>query len=62
VRVVACEAIFVLIFAQWYASRYFYVGGQLPFVVMVGLIVGLWVAILGGGWWLDKKRALARPM
>lgn len=26
-RVVACEAVFVLIFGQWYASRYFYVGG-----------------------------------
>ncbi len=59
-RVVACEAVFVLIFGQWYASRYFYVGGQLPFVIMVGLIIGLWGAILGGGWWLDKKRGQAR--
>lgn len=56
-RVVACEAVFILIFTQWYASRYFYVGGQLPFAVMIALIVGLWGAILGGGWWLDKKRA-----
>lgn len=55
-RVVACEVVFILIFTQWYASRYFYVGGQLPFAVMITLIVGLWGAILGGGWWLDKKR------
>lgn len=57
-RVVACEVVFILIFAQWYASRYFYVGGQLPFAVMIALIVGLWGAILGGGWWLDKRRAM----
>jgi hypothetical protein len=56
-RVVACELIFVLIFGQWYVSRYFYVGGQLPFAVMVALIAGLWGAILGGGWWRDKMRA-----
>jgi hypothetical protein len=56
-RMVACEVIFVLVFGQWYASRYFYLGGQLPFAAMVALIVGLWGAILGGGWWLDKKRA-----
>lgn len=61
-RVVACEAVFVLIFGQWYASRYFYVGGQLPFAVMIALIVGLWGAILGGGWWLDKKRGQPRAM
>ncbi len=49
-RIVACEVIFVLVFGQWYASRYFYLGGQLPFAAMVALIVGLWGAILGGGW------------
>jgi hypothetical protein len=56
-RVVACEVVFILIFTQWYASRYFYVGGQLPFAVMIAWIVGLWGAILGGGWWLEKRRA-----
>ena len=54
--VVACEVVFVLIFAQWYASRYFYVGGQLPFAVMIALIVGLWGAITAGSWWLVKRR------
>jgi len=55
--VVWCEVAFVLVFTQWYASRYFHWGGQLPFAVMVALILGLWGLILGAGWWLDKKRA-----
>jgi len=54
--VVACEGVFILVFTQWYASRYFYVGGQLPFPAMIALIVGLWGAILGTSWWLGKKR------
>ena len=56
-RVVWCEAVFLLVFTQWYASRYFHWGGQLPFAVMVGLIVFLWSIILGLGRRLDKKRA-----
>ena len=57
VRVVACEVAFLLIFTQWYASRYFHWGGQMPFAVMIALILGLWGVILGIGWWQDKKRA-----
>jgi hypothetical protein len=57
VRVVACEVAFLLIFTQWYASRYFDWGGQAPFAVMISLILGLWGVILGIGWWQDKKRA-----
>jgi len=56
-RVLTCEIVFLLVFTQWYASRYFYWGGKLEFPVMVGLIAGLWGIILGLGWWLDKKRA-----
>ncbi len=56
-RVIWCEVAFVLVFTQWYASRYFHWGGQLPFAVMVALIFGSWGIILGTGWWLDKKRA-----
>jgi len=55
--VIACEVVFLLVFAQWYGSRYLYWGGQLQFAVMVSLIVGLWIVILGIGWWLNKKRA-----
>ncbi|HEX9838936.1 MAG TPA: hypothetical protein VGA72_06295 [Anaerolineales bacterium] len=56
-RVLACEVVFLLVFTQWYGSRYLYWGGQLPFAVMVAVIVGLWMVILGIGWWQDKKRA-----
>jgi hypothetical protein len=53
--VLACEVVFLLIFTQWYASRYIKLGGQLPFAVMIAAIVGLWGAILGIGWWRDKR-------
>lgn len=55
-RVIACEVTFLLVFTQWYASRYYHWGGQLSFVVMIALIFGLWVAILGVGWWRDQRR------
>jgi len=55
--VIWCEVAFLLVFTQWYASRYLHWGGQLPFVVMVALIAGLWGLILWVGWWSDKKRA-----
>ncbi|MEB2333988.1 MAG: hypothetical protein OZ914_06710 [Anaerolineaceae bacterium] len=62
VRTIACEGVFILIFTQWYASRYFHIGGQMPFVVMIAAIVGLWGAIVGGGWWLDRRRNQTRAM
>src|SRR5215212_8714892 len=58
--VLACEIVFVLVFTQWYVSRYYYWGGQLPFAIMIGLILGLWGLILGMGWWQDQKRAAKR--
>lgn len=59
-RILACEAVFLLVFSQWYASRYFYWGGKLDFPVMIALIVVLWGIILGLGWRLDKMRARGR--
>lgn len=56
-RVVACEIAFLVVFTQWYASRYFHWGGQLPFAALVALILGLWTMILGIGWRRDKKGA-----
>jgi len=55
--VLACEIVFVLVFTQWYLSRYYHWGGQLPFAVMIGLILGLWGLIIGIGWWRGKSRA-----
>lgn len=55
--VLACEIVFLLVFTQWYLSRYYHWGGQLPFAVMVGLILGLWGLIIGINWWRGKSRA-----
>jgi hypothetical protein len=51
------ELVFVVIFTLWYGSRYYHWPGQLPFPIMVALILGLWMAILGAGWRLNKRRA-----
>jgi hypothetical protein len=56
-RILLMEVVFLLFFTQWYASRYYYLGGQLPFAVMVAVILGLWGIILGVGWWRDKRNA-----
>ena len=49
------ELVFVAYFGQWYASRYFHVGPQLPFSVMVAVIFGIWLFIFGFGLWGDKN-------
>ncbi|MBI4760821.1 MAG: hypothetical protein ACOYYF_14365 [Chloroflexota bacterium] len=61
-RTLLCEAVFLLVFTQWYASRYFHWGGQLPFPLMIAVIVILWGIIVGVGWRLDKVRARGRGM
>jgi hypothetical protein len=55
--ILVMEFVFTFVFTLWYGSRYYHWPGQLPFPVMVALILGLWAAILGGGWWLNKRRA-----
>jgi len=55
--VVIMELVFIVIFTLWYGSRYYHWPGQLPFPIMVALILGLWMAILGVGWRLNKRRA-----
>ena len=56
-RALLMEVLFLLVFTQWYASRYYHWGGQLSFPVMIALIVGLWGMVLGAGWWRDQKHA-----
>ncbi|MBI5354497.1 MAG: hypothetical protein HZB50_17795 [Chloroflexi bacterium] len=51
-RVLAMELVFLIFFGQWYASRYFSIGVQLPFTRMVAIILGLWAVILV---WRFKK-------
>jgi hypothetical protein len=53
----AMELVFTFIFTLWYGSRYYHWPGQLPFPIMVAIILGLWAGIIGGGWWLNKRRA-----
>jgi hypothetical protein len=55
-RVIAMELVFVAFFGQWYANRYLHIGVQLPFPVMVGLIVVSWALILGWGAWRDRMQ------
>jgi hypothetical protein len=55
-QIIACEIIFLAVFTQWYASRYFHWGGQLPFAGMVALILALWAVVLvGGRLWLSRR-------
>lgn len=54
-RVFAMELVFVLVFANWYAERYWYIGFEFSFPQMVMLILVLWVVILGWGFWRDAK-------
>ena len=54
-RVIAMEGVFLLIFGQWYASRYFYLGPQIPFIQMMAIILGLWILIFFWGMYNDRK-------
>jgi hypothetical protein len=55
-RVLLGELVFLAVFSQWYASRYFHWGRQIEFSGMVGIILGLWAVIGLGGWWWDRRR------
>ena len=57
-RILLMEAVFLVFFTQWYANRYIHLGGQLPFAVMVAVILGLWALIVGIGLWRDRQRVL----
>jgi peptidoglycan/LPS O-acetylase OafA/YrhL len=54
-RILLMEGVFLLVFLQWYISRYYRLGGQLPFGAMVAVILGLWGLILGVGLWRDRR-------
>ena len=57
VRIWLIEGIFLAFFTQWYLSRYFHIGGQIPFGWMVGLIIGSSLVVLvGGAWWDHRHR------
>ncbi len=57
-RALAMELVFLIVFGQWYASRYYYLGRQLPFAQMMAVILGLWALIFVWGLWRDRKRSV----
>jgi hypothetical protein len=59
-RWIAVEVVFLIFFTQWYASRYYHLGGQIDFGVMVAIIFACAALILVGGWWWDRKHAETR--
>jgi hypothetical protein len=56
VRIFLIEGIFLAFFTQWYLSRYFLIGGQIPFGMMVGLIIGISLIVLVGGELWDRHQ------
>ena len=57
VRIFLIEGIFLAFFTQWYISRYFHIGGQIPFEWMVALIIGSSLIVLVGGELWDRLRS-----
>ncbi len=60
-RVLIVEGIFLVFFGEWYASRYFGTFGKLPFETMALCIIILSGLVMGGGWWLDRRKQAAGP-
>jgi hypothetical protein len=51
------EGVFVLVFLQWYLSRYYLLFGRMRFWTMILVIMGLSAMILLGGYLIDKLKA-----
>jgi len=54
-RVLAMEGAFLLVFGQWYGSRYLSLGPQVPFIQMMAIILAAWSLIFLSGLYLDRK-------
>lgn len=53
-RIVAAELICILLFAQWYAARYYLIGIHRPILVVMGLSAAATILILVGGALWDR--------
>lgn len=51
------EAVFLLFFTQWYASRYHQLFGRMSFQAMVVVIFVLWMVIFSYGWYTRRKNS-----
>jgi hypothetical protein len=56
-RIIMIEAVFLLVFMEWYAARYYPFLPRLSFKVMIGLIGLSSAGILSVGYYLDKRRS-----
>jgi hypothetical protein len=55
-RLLIVESVFVLIFTEWYISRYYALIPKLNFWLMTAVILGLGAGVLAFGWWWDRRR------
>ncbi|MGC8856497.1 MAG: hypothetical protein ACP5QU_06845 [Anaerolineae bacterium] len=55
-RILEMEAIFLLFFTQWYLSRYYHLGGRLPFGWLVVSILLGWGLISAQGLWSARRK------
>jgi hypothetical protein len=55
-RILAVEAVFVLFFAEWYASRYTRLFSRLHFWEMIASILVIGAGIILGSWMWDRRR------
>ena len=56
-RLLILEGVFVLFFTEWYLTRYFPGVPALDFRILVGLIIGVSLVIVVGGWLSDRRKA-----
>ncbi len=55
-RIGLIEGVFLVFFAQWYASRYYQLFGRLDLKVMLGIIGIISLLIVVVGWISDRRR------
>jgi hypothetical protein len=58
-RILAAEAICLLLFTQWYLARYYLIGIHFPIMIVMGMcLTGVLIIMLGGAIW--DRRTLRR--
>ncbi|MEW6400353.1 MAG: hypothetical protein AB1649_01065 [Chloroflexota bacterium] len=54
-RILLMEGVLLAFFGEWYADRYFQIGGKMSFGPMVALISAIWAGIAVYGWVKDRR-------